>query len=214
MSMAKELSDLENQHNKELAKRVRRKDTRGQEILEAAVSVFSEQGYKSVNFYEVAKRGHMARTTVYLYFKSREELLVAMIRKIIGDRIEKVKESHVFEVAKSDFDTGLKNLIRMLAVFFKEPVVVKLLHFIAAESDSLPAVRKVWEEEFSQMFLKAWQDMLSGAGLSASEERVMRTMIFGPFIEISLLGDLLGGNAPELDEMAEIMPELFKRFDK
>lgn len=67
------------------AKRRRVGDKRDR-ILKAAVKVFARTGFHATRVSEVAKAAGVADGTIYLYFKSKEELLVSLFE----DRVEKL----------------------------------------------------------------------------------------------------------------------------
>jgi TetR/AcrR family transcriptional regulator, fatty acid metabolism regulator protein len=50
-----------------------------QRILDAAVAVFAERGFHSSRVSDIAARADVADGTVYLYFKNKEEILMAAI---------------------------------------------------------------------------------------------------------------------------------------
>jgi TetR/AcrR family fatty acid metabolism transcriptional regulator len=50
-----------------------------QRILDAAVTVFAERGFHSARVADIAARAGVADGTVYLYFKNKEEILMAAI---------------------------------------------------------------------------------------------------------------------------------------
>jgi TetR/AcrR family fatty acid metabolism transcriptional regulator len=50
-----------------------------QRILDAAVAVFAEKGFFSSRVADIAERADVADGTVYLYFKSKEEILMTAI---------------------------------------------------------------------------------------------------------------------------------------
>lgn len=66
------------------------KDKRGGDkrdrILAAAVQVFAKNGFYATRVSEVAKAAGVADGTIYLYFKSKDELLVSLFE----DRVEKL----------------------------------------------------------------------------------------------------------------------------
>jgi AcrR family transcriptional regulator len=59
--------------------REEQKLARRQEILETAWVLFQEQDYEQVNMIDVAQGAGLAKGTVYLYFKTKEELFLAML---------------------------------------------------------------------------------------------------------------------------------------
>ena len=54
------------------SRRQRRKHERADEIVDAALALFSERGYSATRLEDVAERAGVAKGTVYLYFASKE----------------------------------------------------------------------------------------------------------------------------------------------
>lgn len=50
-------------------------------ILDAAYELFGSGGFYETKMSEVAERAGIAKGTVYLYFKSKEELFMAVTRR-------------------------------------------------------------------------------------------------------------------------------------
>lgn len=67
--------------------RRRRKEARPHELLDAALSLFVEKGFAATRADEVARRAGVSKGTLYLYFPSKEELLKAVIRLHLSERI-------------------------------------------------------------------------------------------------------------------------------
>src|SRR6202161_160505 len=55
-------------------------------ILHAAVRVFAKKGFHATRVSEVAKAAGVADGTIYLYFRSRDEILVSLFE----DRVERL----------------------------------------------------------------------------------------------------------------------------
>ncbi len=67
-------------------KRVRRKEARPGELLQAALELFVEKGYAATRAEEVAHRAGVSKGTLFLYFGSKEELFKAVVRDSIASR--------------------------------------------------------------------------------------------------------------------------------
>jgi AcrR family transcriptional regulator len=50
-------------------------------ILNAAAALFDESGFYAINMAQVAKRAGLAKGTLYLYFRTKEELFLALIER-------------------------------------------------------------------------------------------------------------------------------------
>lgn len=57
----------------------RRPDARPQELLEAAMTVFAEKGYRNTRLEEIAEAAGVTKGTIYHYFATKEELLLRAI---------------------------------------------------------------------------------------------------------------------------------------
>lgn len=69
-------------------RRQRRKQKRPDEIIDAALALFSERGFSATRLEDVAVRAGVAKGTVYLYFASKEALLQAAVRRFVVPRLE------------------------------------------------------------------------------------------------------------------------------
>lgn len=58
----------------------RRPDDRYQELLEAALQVFAQHGYRNTRLDEVAEAAGVTKGTIYHYFDTKEELLLSVIK--------------------------------------------------------------------------------------------------------------------------------------
>ena len=62
------------------------------DILEAAEEVFSLNGYHKADMNEIAKKASIAKGTVYLYFPSKKELFISIIKDGLETLAKKIKE--------------------------------------------------------------------------------------------------------------------------
>src|SRR5579871_2286087 len=56
-------------------------------ILRAAIDVFAERGFFNAQVADVARAAGVAAGTVYLYFKSKDDLLVSIFEKTMRDAL-------------------------------------------------------------------------------------------------------------------------------
>lgn len=59
-------------------RRIREKQQRSEDILDAAEVVFFEKGWQQATMDDVAARAELSKGTLYLYFKSKEELYLGI----------------------------------------------------------------------------------------------------------------------------------------
>ena len=61
-------------------------------ILDAALHVFSEQGYHNTSIIEVSKEARISKGLIYNYFDSKEELLDILLGSFLDDEMLAVKK--------------------------------------------------------------------------------------------------------------------------
>ncbi|MGC9023076.1 MAG: TetR/AcrR family transcriptional regulator, partial [Dissulfurimicrobium sp.] len=109
-------------------RRERERLAQRQEMLIAALELFSEKGYHNVSMHEIAERSEFAIGTLYKFFKNKEDLYRALM-------LEKAMEFHdtLNEVLSRDDD--------VLAVV-RDYVVTKARLF----ADNIPILRLYFAE--------------------------------------------------------------------
>ena len=61
------------------------KQQKRKQIAEAARDLFTEFGYRAVSVAQIAARADVAKGTVYLYFKDKEELFLYLVQEFIDE---------------------------------------------------------------------------------------------------------------------------------
>jgi AcrR family transcriptional regulator len=66
--------------------RIRKKpDLRRQEILDASLKLFVEKGFQSVAIGDIAETVGVARTTLYEYYTSKEQILIELVDQVADE---------------------------------------------------------------------------------------------------------------------------------
>lgn len=74
------------------AGRQRRKAERPQELLDAALALFTTKGLAATRMDDVARRAGVSKGTLYLYYASKDELFKAVVRHSLGQVIAEGQE--------------------------------------------------------------------------------------------------------------------------
>jgi AcrR family transcriptional regulator len=111
-----------------MARRKKEKELRKKAILRAAQQLFFRKGFRSVTVESIAKQARLSKGTVYLYFKSKEELYA----QVLLNEVEKFQErvGYIIETGHSasemliqyahiytDFFLNERELFRILMTF-------------------------------------------------------------------------------------------------
>jgi TetR/AcrR family transcriptional regulator len=60
-------------------RRKREREVRRELAIDAAMSIYDEDGYHAITMEKIAERAELSRAALYLYFKNKEEILVSAI---------------------------------------------------------------------------------------------------------------------------------------
>ncbi len=119
-----------------MSTRARRPEARPDEILDAALGAFSELGFAGARIDDVAARAGLSKGAVYLYFKSKEDLLMALVRRL-ADRVVGAAEG--LATAKgADAEATLRMLLTFMAVQLSDPRVSAAPRIVIAEAQRFP----------------------------------------------------------------------------
>lgn len=81
----------------EESKVVMNKRRKRKAIVDAAIELFSLKGFHKTKTVDIAKKARVAEGTIYLYFKSKDILLVSAYKEVIEEMIAKIKEKNSTE---------------------------------------------------------------------------------------------------------------------
>ncbi len=188
-----------------------RKTDKRRQILDAAIEVFAATGFHKSRVSDIAREAGVADGTIYLYFKSKDDVLISIFEEAMGEMIERA------EAAIADLDDPLAKLSR-LAVHHMENV---------EENKTLAKVLQV-ELRLSNTFMKEYQpkrlrqymDIIGriiedgrerGRIRADVDPRIVRRAIFGALDEIAMQWMLTPNPTYSLTESAAAVADVFVR---
>ena len=125
--------------------RQRRKETRPQELLDAALELFVEKGFAATRTEEVAKRAGVSKGTLYLYYPSKEELFKAVVRQKLSNLIAEGQDL----VGHFDGDTSslLRSLMQIWWDRFGATPAAGIHKVVIAEVRNFPELAQFYSDE-------------------------------------------------------------------
>jgi TetR/AcrR family fatty acid metabolism transcriptional regulator len=179
-----------------------------QQIIDAAIRVFARTGFYNSRVSDIAREAGIASGTIYLYFKTKDEILVTLFREKMAEWVEAVRR----EIA-SEADP-LAKLRRLVA-----------LHFSVLESN--PDLAEVVQVELRQGHkffrgasaheVSAYFALIGGvleAGIASGQIRpdvpvkLATKMLFGAMDQVATSW-VLGKRAYRLSDAAEPVAAIF-----
>jgi AcrR family transcriptional regulator len=91
-----------------LPRREREKIRQRQDMLEAALALFSEKGYHNVSVQEIAEKAEFAVGTLYKFFRNKEDLYKALI----SEQADRFHEALMQALNQADTDDEISRLRR------------------------------------------------------------------------------------------------------
>lgn len=180
----------------EATTRVRRKDTRADEIIDSAITLFLDKGFENVTFSDIAKHGKMARSTIYLYFKDKNELLRASVHKKFQDHVQIFTASKI----KSD-DPSAKVMDKLLSVMhkmFQTDEYPKFMTLVASLATRDPVIAEIWKEESLNHVRDIWNELAVQLHLSEELSSLYLTTLFSIFFTACLTKTCFKDESPFL----------------
>ncbi len=192
------------------AAEARRRDKRRQ-ILDAAVTVFSEKGFHKSRVSDVARAGGVADGTIYLYFKSKDAILIAIFEEAMTEMIAGAR------TAMANVRDPLERL-RSFALFHMDNVeagrdTAKVLQVELRLSNT-------FMKEYKPTALQQYLDLIGDAIIEGQQRGqvrpevnpiIARRAFFGALDEIAMQWILTPRARYGLKESAEQIAELFVR---
>ncbi|WP_072396270.1 TetR/AcrR family transcriptional regulator [Hyphomicrobium sp. CS1GBMeth3] len=116
--------------------------TRKEAILDAALSVFAEEGYQAARVDDVARRAGVAKGTLYLYFDDKETLFEEVVRGAISPVLERISL-----LAAAPYLSIEQVLDALFSVFEKEILETRrklIVRLIIAEGPRFPRIAEFY----------------------------------------------------------------------
>jgi TetR/AcrR family transcriptional regulator, cholesterol catabolism regulator len=114
-----------------------RQEARRRELLDAAVAVFSEQGYRATSMADIAARLGMGKASLYHYFGSKEEVLIELYEEVLRENV--IAARRIAEGAGSALDLLAEMVADRVAYTCRNQ---DLLRVFFEEEAELPARRR------------------------------------------------------------------------
>jgi AcrR family transcriptional regulator len=184
---------------------------RGQ-ILKAAMEIFSRKGYAATTIPEIARAAGVAAGTIYIYYTSKRELFIAVIKNFIItapllDLIDKIPKGDITEV--------LKNILQDRFDLIKNEVIARMPSLMGEVLHD-PEIKKLWLKEFLHPFLgrieMGYRMMVSSGKFRRLEPAVAVRAVGGLIIGFMMLRVMEGDTSPlnkvEQEKIAEEIVKL------
>jgi AcrR family transcriptional regulator len=187
--------------NKESRKQKIIEKRRGQ-ILKAAMEIFSRKGYAAATIPEIARVAGVATGTIYIYYPSKRDLFIAVIKNFIItapllDLIDKMPKGDISEV--------LKNILQDRLDLLKNEVLARMPSLMGDVLHD-PEIKKLWLKEFLHPFLgriEMGYRMMAASGRFRQIEPAVAVRAVGGMVIGFLMLRVMEGDASPLNKVEQ-----------
>jgi AcrR family transcriptional regulator len=120
-------------------------EVRRDEILAAALAVFSELGFGRATLNDVAERAGVTKGAVYHYFESKEQLFIALLRERLMPHIEAGEE--LLATTTAPREELLRALLTRAWEHYQQPGQIELAILAMNELPKIPEVGRILFDE-------------------------------------------------------------------
>jgi len=123
-------------------RRLRAKESRREDILQAALTLFARQGFEATRLDDVADIAEISKGTIYLYFKNKEELFEGVVKRRITPVIKEAEAQFLAD------DVSSEDALRMgLKVIYGRLVgadLRQIFRLMVAEGPRFPHLTEIY----------------------------------------------------------------------
>jgi AcrR family transcriptional regulator len=152
----------------------RRPAARPEELVEAALAVFGERGFRATTLEEVAARAGVSKGTVYLYFASKDDLFRAVVEAKVVTLLasaEAMARTHAGSATEL-----LVDVVHRMWDAMSRTDMVCMGRLVQAELTQFPEVKRFYFEQVIQRHRRLLRN-IAARGVASGEFRAEATVI-------------------------------------
>lgn len=184
----------------------RRKEERPDEILAAALTVFTRDGFAAARLDEIAERAGCTKGTIYVYFASKEELFKAVVRKLVTPQFRAVDS--VLSDKSLDVPTRIRRFVKGAYKHVAEnPDAVNLLRLMIADGPKFTDLVTFYLEEIPRrgmaLIAATLREGIERGEIRAVDIEYAPFVIIGPVNAENVRRLMMGHRDLDMDRMVD-----------
>ncbi|KPV59215.1 TetR family transcriptional regulator [Paenibacillus sp. A3] len=153
-------------------------------ILDAALKVIAENGYHNAQVSRIAKEAGVADGTIYLYFKNKEDILISLFQKKLGDLVGQFHSS----INETDSaDEALRKICEIHYTMLEQNIDLAFVTQIELRQSSLELRKEIG------LVVKTYIELIEKVLRQGIEEGIFR-----PNLDVKLTRLLVFGSMDEV----------------
>ena len=103
------------------------KKNRREDILKAAIGIFSHKGYHDTSISDIIKKAGIARGTFYLYFETKRQIFDSILNTFLIELDSCIRKIEIGENKPTPIEQLKGNLIRVFTLLIENPDLSRIL---------------------------------------------------------------------------------------
>jgi AcrR family transcriptional regulator len=136
-------------------------EARRQAILEAALAVFTAEGFAATKLDDVAEKAGVAKGTIYLHFRDKQDLFEQMVREAVSPVIARLEA--LAQLPDLPADMVLQSMFQLFRTEVLGTSRKDLLRLVITEGPRFPAIAEFYHREVVARGLKLLGQILGRA---------------------------------------------------
>ena len=172
----------------------RRAEARPDEVLDAALALFTEKGFAATRVEDIAGRAGLSKGAVYLYFPSKEAILEALVKRAVVP----IADSALSLLANFSGDPRpvISTALKMVAGRLNDPKIASIPRLLIREIINFPEFAQMYRREVLDRIIPVVQRLVQtgideGYFRKVDPELTLRSII-GPVIAHMVIAELFG----------------------
>ena len=152
-------------------RKAREREMRRQQILVAAKRIFTQRGYEKCTMEDIAREAEVSPGTIYLYFKSKDELYASLCLRVL--KFINVKVDHAVGNGSLDYEAQQQALLEAIhEVYDYDPMILNNM-FHLQSSETLKTLSPELMNEINDLSRRSLRTMADMFPLGIEENLVI-----------------------------------------
>lgn len=191
--MNQEFHGKVNNNTKHDGRRWQRKpESRPDDILDSALQEFLQNGFSSARIEDIAKRAGLSKGAVYLYFKSKEDMMKALVSRSVIPIAENLKNVADHLTDKNRNKTAveaLRSMILLISERMSDTKVSSIPLLIISEAGQFPQLVEFYRNQVIEVSMAGLVSVIkngvkSGEFRAIDPQLAVRTLIGALIMQI------------------------------
>lgn len=186
----------------------RRAEARPDEVLDAAIQLFSEKGYASTTVEEIARRAGLSKGAVYLYFPSKKALLEGLVNRAIAPIADTAIEA--FAHHRGDPRPVIRRFLGLIAASIGSPKAFAVPKLVIREAANAPEIATMYREQVLDRMIPALTMLIrqgiEGGHIRPVDPELTVRSVVGPILLHLMLAevfDICPANGLSIDRLID-----------